>query len=247
MGIEEAMVSASFLRFLKVNSMVSLAQFWIWIRLQHRWHDDDDQFGEGVVFEPNRSLAGTWVPLSWNAKDLQLILLNFLTAYRTSTLRWSCVLFVTWAQGAAAGRGCHSKCQSGNVCDLLSCIGPEIFLCDILSILAHKHTHCHKHKLSHWLSRLPERHRSASQCLHRPLSPPRHGLSTYHILSAKARRTKSWLPRLLRACLHRGFRRQHRYTEVGKSMVEFRCRFSTYPSEFLKPFSDALTSPSELL
>jgi len=31
-----------------------------------RWHADDgeDPFGEAVVFEPNRSLAGVWVPLS---------------------------------------------------------------------------------------------------------------------------------------------------------------------------------------
>ena len=90
---------------------------------------------------------------------------------------------------------------------------PWIFLCGILSILTHKHTHCHKHKtVTQTLSRLPVRHRSASQCLHRSLSPPRHGLSTYHILSAKAGRTQSWLPRLLRTCLHRGFRRQHRCT-----------------------------------
>ena len=31
-----------------------------------RWHADDgeDPFGEAVIFEPNRSLAGVWVPLS---------------------------------------------------------------------------------------------------------------------------------------------------------------------------------------
>ena len=130
------------------------------------------------------------------------MLFKKLTAPRTSTLRWSCVLFVASGsspQGAAAGRGCHSKCQSSHVGDLLSCIGPG-FSCVTYCPSLHTNACTVSDKLSHRHTvtsgrRLPVRHRSASQCLHRPLSP-RQGLSTYHILSAKPRRTQSWMPRL---------------------------------------------------
>jgi hypothetical protein len=162
-------------------------------------------------------------------------------------------------QGAASGRGCHSKCQSSNVGDLLSCIGPG-FSCVAYCPSSHTNTHIVTN------TKLSLRHCHVSQCgiVVRPsacTAPCHHHDTGYpRIIFCPRRQGVHSLG--CRGCCAPvctevfvgntdAQDRVHGLLggpvwKFGKFLVEFR-RLSTYPSELLTPFSDALTSFSEHL